>query len=233
MKKINFMLMAVAAVCANMTRSAADTCAPIRVDTLPARNQNWLTVFTNQVTLRWYWPAAASSAELKIVGMRETVAENFAPGVSVYQWQLFEGERPKSEEVYDLTLTFRDQLAEPVEVLTAKVAVLAGAFDAAKVDPGESERLWSRVLNNVVIPYDAAWIPETRGAVSAQIEIAKEGGASQTYSFSDTAGYFGWKLQASGWGFGAFDLALDFPGIEDGWQASLNYVPSTMVIRIR
>ena len=48
-------------------------------------------------------------------------------------------------------------------------------------------------------------------SVTAQLVIAKTGGAVQTNLFTDAAGYTGWKARNGGWGYGTFLLTLAFP----------------------
>jgi len=72
-----------------------------------------------------------------------------------------------------------------------------------------------------VIPYDASYSETATNAVSTQLVIAKQGGAVQTNVFADVAGYYGWKIKRSNWGYGTFDLALAFPGMTNVWTAEL------------
>lgn len=72
-----------------MRGTAGAVSLPIRVDTSPNHNRHWTTAFTNEIPLRWEWNAAASSAELKAVGMNGSFATNFTAVTSNYLWRAF------------------------------------------------------------------------------------------------------------------------------------------------
>jgi hypothetical protein len=208
---------------------------PARIFFAPHLNRHWSTVYTNEVPLNWEWPEGAATAELSVNGMNSSLSTNFSPGTSGYLWRAFESTAPKNEDVYSLTLSFRDGSNKLLETHTAKLAVLKGSFGGTTMDPGPDNHKWSKVSDNVVIPYDAEWALATYGAVSGEIVIAKNGGKTQTNTLADAAGYYGWKLKNSGWGYGTFNLALTFPEIlaEEGWDATLTYVPGGTIIRLR
>jgi len=199
-----------AAVFAITSGFAADS-APVAVDG-DLRSAHWATVFTNAVPLAWDWNAGATRAELKIDGMAATFTTNFTSFTSNHLWRAFASDVPVSEDVYTLTLTFYTDGSQVVEAFTSRLAVVSGAFGAAAVNAVSNSPAWSKVRADVVIPYDAAFIVAATNAVSTQLVIAKVGGAVQTNAFADAAGYFGWKIKNSGWGYGVFDLALAFPG---------------------
>lgn len=209
------------------------TSVPSRIDTSPNHNRHWMTVFTNEVPLRWEWPAAAQSAELSIAGMNSSFATNFPEETTEYLWRIFGTPQPESENLVTLTLTFRDAEKNVVAAQSASLAVLAGAFGQALVDPGPSDRKWTGVRGNAVIPYDATWAAATADAVTSRLDIVKSGGPSQENRLPDAAGYFGWKLVNGGWGYGVFDLTLAFPGFDGEWPATLTYVAAGTVIGVR
>lgn len=208
---------------------------PARIFFAPHLNRHWSAVYTNEVPINWEWPADAATAELSISGMNSSFSTNFSPDTSGYLWRAFDAAVPKTEDVYSLTLSFRDGASTVIETKTASLAVLKGSFGSATMDPGPDNRKWSKVSDNSVIPYDAEWDPATFGAVDGQIAIAKAGGSTQTNTLADAAGYFGWKLKNSGWGHGTFNLALTFPEVleEDGWEATLLYLPGGTIISLR
>jgi ferric-dicitrate binding protein FerR (iron transport regulator) len=215
------------------TSSAEGTSAPIRIDTSPCHNRHWTTVFTNEVPLRWEWPAAAVSAALSITGMGGAFATNFTEAAAGYLWRVFPGSAPAAEDVYELTLTFKDGGGGTVATQGSRLAVVAAAFGQTAVDPGPSDRRWSQVKDNAVIPYDAGWTAATAGAAATRLAIEKAGGATQENLLPDAAGYFGWKLKNSGWGYGTFALSLTFPATEGEWDAVLTHVPSGTMISLR
>ncbi|MDD4102353.1 MAG: hypothetical protein PHU80_06940 [Kiritimatiellae bacterium] len=208
---------------------------PAKIFFAPHLNRHWSVVYTNEVPINWEWPAGAATAELSISGMNSSFNTNFSPDTSGYLWRTFDSAVPQTEDVYSLTLSFRDGTSTVIETKTATLAMLKGSFGSATINPGPDNRKWSKVSDNAVIPYDAEWDPATYGAVDSQIVIAKVGGSTQTNTLSDAAGYFGWKLKNSGWGFGTFNLALTFPEVleEDGWDATLIYLPGGTIVSLR
>jgi hypothetical protein len=233
MRKGNMAALAAAAALIMGAEVSGGSSPPVRIDTSPVHNLNWTTLFTNAVPLRWEWPADAVSATLTVTDMHTSFVTNFTQGTTEFLWRPFATAAPRDEEVYALTLSFFDNGANEVQTLTAKLAALAGAFGAVPVDTGLSDRRWGKVKTNVVIPYDAAWAAATADAAASRLVIAKTGGATQEYLTGDASGYFGWKLLNSDWGYGTFALTLDFPSFDGAWQATLEYIPSGTVIRVR
>ena len=210
---------------------------PAFVNTFPARNRCWETVYTNAVPLAWSWnwvTDTASSVQLDIVGMNGSVTTNFASPTTNWVWQAFAQSTPSAEDVYELTLTFYNGGGSAVGALTSRLAVVNGAFGKAFVDPVPSSAAWSKVKGNSVIPFDAGWAKATVSAVASRLVIAQADGRTvQTNALADAAGYFGWKLKRNGWGYGTFNLALTFPGTAGGWDATLTRPVDGTMIRIR
>lgn len=221
------------ALCAEMATAVSDS---VLVDMFPCRdNRHWMTVRTNVVPLRWEWHSNAASAQLAIVGMNRAVVQEFAAVTTNWVWQVSATEVPANEDLYTLTLTFKDNGGAVVGALTSQLAVVTGAFGQTLVDPSPIELpAWRKVKMNVVIPYDAGWAEETKSATSSQLVIDKRGGLTQSNALSDGAGYFGWKIQGGGWGYGTFDLALTFPGIRTTeWNATLMHIADGTAIVVR
>ena len=206
---------------------------PVLVQTSPCINRHWSTIFTNEVPLQWNWNAAATHAELDIRGMNASFTTNFTGITSNYLWRAFTGSVPEREDAYTLTLRFYNGSDALIGAMTSQLAVVAGAFEKAVVDPGPAESNWTRVRDNVVIPYDSTWAAATADAASSRLVIRKVGGLSQTNALAEAAGYYGWKLKHGDWGYGAFALALNFPGYEGEWDATVNYLPSGTLIGVR
>lgn len=187
-----------------------------------SRSRHWATLYTNAVPLAWNWKTNAAHAKLEIAGMNGAFSTNFTPSVSNWVWKAFEATSPAAEDVCDLRLTFYDSGETVVEALTSRLAVVKGAFGNAAVNADAASAAWSKVKADAVIPYDAAWGADAAtNAVSAQLVIAKAGGAVRTNAFADVAGYAGWKLRNSGWGYGVFNLSLAFVGSTNTWTAEL------------
>jgi len=198
----------------------------------PHLNRHWTTVFTNAVALRWEWPSAAASATLAFVGMESAFTTNFAQMTTNYVWQAFASDAPATEDVYDLTLTFRDGDGGTVDTQTAKLAILKGAFGEARLDPAPSNSRWNKVREADVIPYAADWLERT--AAAGRLTVAKEGGATQEHALPDAAGYCGWRLAQEGWGYGTFHLTLAFPGaFTNTWDAVLTRTQQSTTISLK
>jgi len=203
----------------------------ILVDTVSG-SKHWQTVFTNEVPLRWNWATNAVRAELAITGMSGTLTTNFTSSVSNYVWQAFGTSVPSSEDVHDLTLRFFASGDGLVEAWTGRLAVVSGAFGGTAVDVVGTSRSWSKVKGIAILPYDATWTGASN-AVSSQIVIAKVGGAVQTNALANTAGYCGWRLRNSGWGYGTFDLTLSFAGVTDVWDAEVTRPLDGTMVRMQ
>jgi len=209
------------------------TSVPIQIETSPGFSRHWHTVFTNEVGLKWEWCAGATHAELDIRGMNASFATNFAGVTSNYLWRAFTTSSPSVEDVYDLHLTFYNGSDAVVGTLTSRLAVMTAAFGKSAVIPSTAASGWTKVRNDVVIPYDATWAAATANAASSRLVIAKVGGSTQTNAMPDAAGYYGWKLKNSGWGYGTFNLALTFPGMAGEWDATVTRPVDGIMIRVR
>ncbi|MFA7174295.1 MAG: hypothetical protein WC340_12970 [Kiritimatiellia bacterium] len=206
---------------------------PVLVNTSQSQNRRWTAVFTNEVPLQWHWDTNATSAQLGIVGMNSTFATNFVEVTSNYLWQAFSTSTPSNEDVYDLTLTFHNSESAVVGALTSRLAVVQGTLGQTGVISTSEGTPWPKLNKNAVIPYDAGWKKTTADAVESQLVIAKEGGMTQTNALADAAGYFGWKVKRSDWGYGTFNLALTFPDMEGEWNGTLVRTPEGMIIQVR
>ncbi|MFA7172462.1 MAG: hypothetical protein WC340_03455 [Kiritimatiellia bacterium] len=206
---------------------------PVLINTSQSQNRRWTAVFTNEVPLEWEWRVDAASAQLGVVGMNSTFATNFTAVTSNYLWQAFSTSTPSNEDVYDLTLTFYNSGSTVVGALTSRLAVVQGALGQTGVISTPEGIPWPNLNKNAVISYDAGWKKETAEAVESQLVIAKEGGMTQTNALASTAGYFGWKVKRSAWGYGTFNLALTFPGKEGEWNGTLTRMPEGMIIIVQ
>ncbi|MDD4017493.1 MAG: hypothetical protein PHV28_06060 [Kiritimatiellae bacterium] len=197
--------------------------APVPVNTSQSQNRRWETVFTNEIPLRWDWNTAAANARLEITGMSAAFSTNFTVATSNYLWRAFPAGTPPAEDVYDLTLTFYAVGGETVlGALTSRLAVVGGAFGEAGVISSPEGISWPSIRDNAVIPYDIGWAGEAAAAAQGRLVIAKDGGTPQTNALW-AAGYHGWKIKRGGWGYGAFNLTLTFPGtVTNEWDAVLN-----------
>ena len=199
------------ALCAAASNGLAVLSEPILVDANP-QSQHWAALTTNCVSLGWPWNTNSVNVKLEVTGMQSAFVANFPEGVSSYLWRPFVSDAPSVEDVYELKLTMYDTNSQIVDSQTSQLAVIAGAFASVVVDAASESPAWSKVKTNVVIPYAPSFSDAADNAFSAQLVIAKDGGAVQTNVFAEAAGYYGWKIKNSGWGYGAFELGLTFPG---------------------
>ncbi len=205
--------------------ASAASSPPIMLNVSPSHNMQWSTVFTNEVPLRWDWHDDAVQAELSVTGMKSAFMTNFTRSVSNYLWRVCAAGILPEEDVYNVTLTFSDASEEVVETLAADLVVIHAAFGETSVDPGPSDRKWTRVNGSCVVPYNAAWLPETIAASESELVIAKQGGAVQTNNLSYASGYFGWLFYQNNWGYGEFDLTLNFYDSAEAWTVTLKRLP--------
>ncbi|MDD4018062.1 MAG: hypothetical protein PHV28_08955 [Kiritimatiellae bacterium] len=220
-RKTRSAALAAAAVLLMGAGAFAEPSAPVLVDS-DLRGAHWGTAFTNAIDLTWDWGTNAFQARLDIVGMDGTAfTTNFTTSVSNYLWRAFASGVPAAEDVYDLTLTFYTDGNMTVGALTSRLAVVTGAFGATAVNAVSNSPAWTKVKENVLIPYDASFSGTATNALSTQLVIGRRGGAVQTNAFADVAGYYGWKIRRGSWGYGTFDLALTFPGMTNAWTAEL------------
>ncbi len=215
------------------TEAAGVTSPSVQIYATPPRGRIWETVRTNEVPLVWEWMPDAARARLEIAGMNGTAAVEFDERTTNWLWQAFAPQTAPAEDVYDLTLAFYGTGGEAIGGLTSRLAIVAGAFGAATVRAVTNAPEWSRVRENVVIPYDAGWAAATDGAPTGSLMIARAGGMAQTNALLSSSGYFGWKLRGSGWGYGTFNLFLNFPGTEEGWDAALTRVAEGLIFSVR
>jgi hypothetical protein len=210
---------------------------PAWVNASPVENRCWETVYSNEVDVAWRWdawPTNAVSAELFIEGMNGTaLVTNVTRSVSNVVWRAFATQSPTEENVFNLRLTFYTSGSAIVGAQTSRLAVVKGAFGKTAVMPAPEGTLWPKVKENAVIPYDAGWTEATCGASTGQLVIAKAEGVTQTNALTSVAGFFGWKIKRSEWGYGSFNLALTFPGTDGEWDATLTRPLDGTMIRMQ
>lgn len=230
MRKTKWVCVALTVMLLAGVAAAGSVSTPVMVDATSGY-RHWMTVYTNEVSLRWQWSEEAISARLEIAGMDGTFTTNFAEAVSHCVWQVFAADVPVTEDVYDLALTFYGDGEAVIETLAAQLAVIKGAHGATTVDISEDSKSWTRVRNNMVIPYDSGWTSSLAAADSAELVITGPDDLVQTNVFNDAAGYYGWQLRNSKAGYGTFALSLTFPETDIVWQALLERLPEgTMIL---
>lgn len=214
--------------------TAGASSEPVAVNTSPTRHGHWSRVCTNAVQLTWEWrEESAVRADLTLTGLRGGQTHSFTRPATNWEWQVSATTVPAEEDVVDLTLVFYDAQDTVTSEQSARLSVLPGAFGATPVVMSETGKRWTRVREAAVIPYDACWTEATAPAPAGRLVIGRQDGLAQTNLLDAAAGYYGWKLRGSSWGYGAFDLALDFPESAGLWDAVLVRVPEGFMIRVR
>lgn len=194
-------------------------------------DRRWSTVFTNEVPLRWDWPASATTAELEITGMNSAAVTNFTPGTSFYVWRPFAGRVPSAEDIYTLGLTFYRSDQTVVGALTARLAVLTGSFGKTVVDLRPVKQAEVFTKRSMVIPYDACWAASTAGASGSVLTVTTSRKVAQTNRFAGTSGYYGYKL--NDFGCGTFEWGLTFSEAEGKWDAKVSWSLGGMIMSVR
>ncbi|MFO7936076.1 MAG: hypothetical protein R6V06_00485 [Kiritimatiellia bacterium] len=195
---------------------------PVTVNTSPNRNGYWSRVCTNAVPLRWEWrEEAAVKADLTVTGLRGTQTVSFTKPTTNWTWQVSSALVPAEEDLAELTLIFYDDQNVVTSEYSARLSVLPGAFGATSVIMSDTDNDWTHVRDAAVISYDACWTEDGTADSGSRLVIEHQDGFVQTNLLSDAASYYGWKLRGGLWGYGTFNLALDFPGTTDLWEAVL------------
>jgi len=221
-------------VCVILTvRTAAADVSPSIVVDSAQQSAHWSILFTNATPLMWTWPAEATHACLSITGMNSTFSTNFTNVTSNFLWQAFTSDVPSKEDVAELSLTFYND-CETVGTLNARLAILTGVFGDTAVNASADRSAWTKINDNAVVPYCAAYANVTTDVATAQLVIAKAGGMTQTNVFATADGYYGWILRNSDWRYGTFALSLAFPGTDaDALTAELFRPLDGTLVRVR
>lgn len=152
MKMLNRITAATVAFCAFGAFAATEASsgsAFLHLDTAPG--PFWRTATNSTVEISVDYPAEATSASLSVKGAwgYSFEAENVAEGL--YVLELPAATDPRSEDVYDLTLSF-----DKGETRTARFAVICGVSDGGRgstrcITPQTSFR-WRRIRQRSVVP---------------------------------------------------------------------------------
>jgi len=218
---------------ASPARGTSRMSAPVLVDVSPRHNRRWMTVFAREIPLQWTWPDGAATVTLTLKGLRTSTRVTLERPVSQWVWQAFDREVPDAEDVVEAALTFYGGSAEPLSVWSTRLAVLPGAFGAAPVLGDSAGRLWQRVKNEAVVPYDAEWLEETAEAPAGTLTVAKSGGWTVTDDVFGVTGYVGLPWRQAGWGYGTFTLSLAFGDPQGEWTAVIHRRADGTLVGIR
>ncbi len=233
MKTINIIAtVAMALLLVGQSAKAASS-TPVAINTSPMRNGHWSRVCTNAVPLAWEWrDASAVRAELILDGLRGTQAVTFTRPTTNWVWQVSATPALAEEDVVELTMTFYDSQDAVTSVLISRLSVVSGAYGGTPVLLSDAGKRWTHVREAAVIPYDACWTNANAQALNSRLSIRRQDGAAQT-NLLPAAGYYGWKLRGSPWGYGTFNLELDFPENAGLWEAALIRIPEGGMIKVQ
>ena len=197
---------------------------PLQVESSPCSdNRRWATAFTNEIPLRWDWAASATRAKLEIIGMNASFVTNFTRETAAYVWKAFGSGVPASEDVYDLRLTFYTADDAVADTLTARLAVVTGAFGQTVVNPSPLSKGWGLAQENKVIPYDAYWSEETAHETKGPVLVTTTKGTTRTRRLSETSGYYGYKFTCANQELDTVGLALVFEEAAKEWRATVSW----------
>jgi len=226
----------VALIAATLTGFAAES-APLAVDsetTVP----RWNRVSTPSVPLRWDWDESwltdeATQVTLRIAGVNNaTIEETFSKPVAEYSWNAYTQSADFREDVYEVTLIFKDAQGTPLTTKTARLDLLAGPFTGTSVMTADTNSAsWRRVRNGSLIPYDRTWRLDSYSANTATLTWLHQEEQVQTVDL-DTAvtGYYPW--QTVGWEKGDYELQLMF-GETPAWTALVSLFPDSTLLLMR
>ena len=177
----------------------------------------WSSVTSASPTLKAYFPAGATRAELSIKPMLHdgnVVAAELTPASPTFVWHPFAGTVPSEDEIYSLELTYyagSDELSSE----TARLAVVPGAFGPLRVLTDTTSVDWRNVMGEpsskaIAIAYDAGWAGS--GVRSGTLGI-EHGVQSESVGIAGLSGWYVFDFRPrSVWTAGAYELSLSAGG---------------------
>lgn len=181
--------------------SFGSDCATNAVDTA-CGSFHWQEVRERIRTIAWAYPSGASSAHLTIRDIKGAVRveESFAAPVTTYDWEVFTGAQPPSDDFFTLVIDF-GSVAQTGTVALVK-ANFTGSTALKCVDTDE----WTEITGPVLIPCSADW---TDAPAPACVVEARTSGYSESRLMTGREQWFGWNVTERGkWRYGWFDLSF-------------------------
>ena len=194
-------ILSAAFVAAALSASAAESEA-MRLYCSSAHNVIWQTIASPTVTLRLNWPKDATGAELTIVNAQgeNVLSQAIAAGTLAYDWTVFTGDVPASDECFKLTVVYSTGEAD-----TAVLALEKGTFAPIVAHVSDSQKAFARTTGGRAVAYDTAWFGKGTESVTLS-SVARSTGAETAQTVDDAGnGYFSWSPDGTiGW----YDLTL-------------------------
>lgn len=193
----------------------------------------WTTVHTRVVSLPVDWPAGATSATLTTVDVQgKTIrTETVADGVESVDWTAFEGEAPRADALYTVTLTFRNG-SRVVSTESSQLAVLRGAFAGIDVMGDTTAREWKTVdFKGFFVGCDSAWVNGTGPCVVTPTQNDVPLPSQTSVSASGWAAFVpqkpAWSNQDP------FSLTVAFGGTDETLDAELRFLVSGLALILK
>lgn len=206
---------------------------PCDVLTVEPGSIPWTTVHTRVVSLPVDWPAGATSATLTTVDVQgKTIrTESVADGVESVNWTAFEGEAPRADALYTVTLTFRNG-SRVVSEASSKLAVLRGAFAGIDVQGDTTAREWKTVdFKGFFVGCDSAWVNGTGPCVVTPTQNDVPLPSQTSVSAS---GWTAFVPQKPTWSNqDPFSLTAVFGGTDETLDAELRFVVSGLALILK
>ena len=178
--------------------------------------RHWAQLCEDGVTLRWNksWVSDnAVTAQLSITGMSVRVSESLDPDDEAYVWNVQLGD--KEEDVCAIKLSFNDEQGHSLGTLETQLAVSKSAFKTANVRANDDET-WQIVKDDVLIPWNAAWLNSTNACEQINLEWAN----AQSGAVSSSSSFGFHPFVISGRPKGQYDLTLSLLDGNDGMIGS-------------
>ena len=193
--------------------TACASAGAIDILTVPRDALAWTVVHTSPVTVPVMRPEGTARTVFTATNLagEETMRREVPAAEDEIVWTPFEGRGPKEDDVHTLALAyFQPGAATPFSNVTARVAVLRGAFDdAIEVTDTAEAAGWGAMGAQVVAIAD-------RGDAASDgpfsVRVAQEGVASDA-TFSSGTGVFAHRFRFPPW---RIDRTCTFTTSRDG-----------------
>lgn len=161
---------------------------------------HWQEVRERIRTVAWAYPADVTSAHLTIRDITGAVRvdESFSAPVTTYDWEVFAGAQPSSDDFFTLVIDF-GSVAQ-----TGTVALVKSNFTGSTALKCVETDEWTEITGPVLIPCSDVW---TEAPASACVVEARTSGYSESWPMTGREQWFGWNVAERGkWRYGWFDL---------------------------
>ena len=218
---------------AGLTNVQLRNLASCDVLTVEPGSMPWTTVHTRIVPLPVDWPEGATSAMLTTTDIQGNTirTETVAAGVESVDWTAFEGEVPRADALYTVTLSFRNG-SRVVSTESSQLAVLRGAFAGIDVLGNTAAREWKTVdAKGFFVGSDSSWVNGTGPCVVTPTQNDVPLSSQTSVSASGWAAFVpqkpAWSNQDP------FSLTVAFGGTDETLDAELRFLVSGLVLILK